>query len=240
MTNTKTRSQEVTPPFGKPGKKGQAETWLDSIGTSSRPYALPPLPYSTSALDGFLDAETLEVHHGRHHRSYVDGLNATLEALAKARRERAFDSIRALTRALAFHGSGHVLHSLYWESMSPDGGGDPQADLRAAIERCFGDVDAFRGHFAAATEGVEGGGWGVLAYEPLGHTLVVTAIESHQHQALQGSIPLLVCDVWEHAYYARYWNERAKYVKGFLDVVNWDFAARRLAQALALARETQP
>jgi Fe-Mn family superoxide dismutase len=193
-------------------------------------YELPQLPYPLDALDGFLSAEILEIHHGGHHQKYVDGLNTTLEELAEARRQDEPSRIQALSRALAFHGSGHVLHTLYWNSMSPNGGGEPGGELKRALEICFGNVDGFREHFAAASREAEASGWGILAYEPLAHRLVVTAAESHQNMVFQGTIPLLVCDVWEHAYYLKYHQDRAAYVKGFMDVIHWDFAARRLAQ----------
>ncbi len=197
-------------------------------------YTLPPLPYPKDALDGFLSAEILEIHHDRHHAGYVKGLNRTLAAMEEARAKGDYGAIKSLTRALAFHGSGHVLHSLYWQSMSPDGGGDPKDPaLEQALAASFGSVDAFRKHFAAATKAAEASGWGILAWEPLGQRLVVLAAESHQQMGLQGSVPLLVCDVWEHAYYLRYENRRGDYVKGFLDVMNWDFAAERLAAARA-------
>jgi Fe-Mn family superoxide dismutase len=194
-------------------------------------YELPPLPYATNALDGFLSAEILELHHDRHHAAYVEGLNRTLDLLAEARRKDDFARVRELSRALAFHGSGHVLHTLYWHSMSPDGGGDPSGELKREIDAAFGSADAFRRHFAAAAKEAEASAWSLLAWEPLGRRLVVTVAESHQQMALQGAVPLLVCDVWEHAYYLRYQNRRADYVDGFLDVIHWGFAARRLAEA---------
>jgi superoxide dismutase, Fe-Mn family len=191
-------------------------------------YTLPDLPYAYDALDGFLSAEILEFHHDKHHAGYVNGLNTTLEALAEARKKSDHAKTQALTRALAFHGSGHVLHSLYWRSMNPEGGGDPKGAMQKAIERDFGTADAFRKHFASATKTAEASGWGALAYEPLGDRLVVLAFESHQQMGLQGATPLLVCDVWEHAYYLRYQNKRADYVEKFFDVIDWSFAQERL------------
>jgi Fe-Mn family superoxide dismutase len=201
------------------------------IDWTSSQYELPPLPYPSDALEGFLSAEILELHHDRHHKKYVEGLNRTLEQLAAARRQDDFDHVQSLTRALAFHGSGHVLHTLYWHSMSPSGGGEPDGDLKTAIEAGFGTVGQFRRHFAAAAEQAEASGWGLLVYEPFARRLLVTAAESHQQMALQGAIPLLVCDVWEHAYYLKYQNRREEYVQGFMDVIHWDFVAQRLAWA---------
>jgi len=202
----------------------------------SSEYELPPLPYDKSALDGFLSAELLELHHDQHHRKYVDGLNQALVRLAEARRNDDFEPIRALSRAVAFNGSGHVLHTLYWHSMSPQGGGDPAGDLKKALEASFGSVDGFRRHFAAATKKVEGGGWGCLVYEPFGRRLLINAFESHQNMAFHGTTPLLVCDVWEHAYYLDYRNRRTEYVDRFLDVVHWDLAARRLEEVVGAGR----
>lgn len=196
------------------------------------PYELPPLPYSTDALDGFLSSEVLELHHGKHHAGYVKKLNATLEALAEARSKNRTEELPALTRKLAFHGSGHALHSLYWTSMSPAGGGKPTGELAAALERDFGSFDAFRAQFAAASEGAEASGWGLLVHEPLGGRLMVTAAESHQNMAFQGARPLLACDVWEHAYYLGYQNRRADYVKRFFDVIDWESVAARYADSV--------
>ncbi len=184
-------------------------------------YTLPPLPYAANALDAFLSAEILTLHHDKHHAGYVKGLNEALEALAAARAAGNLDDVKSLTRAVAFHGSGHVLHTLYWNSMSPQGGGAPAGDLKAMIDASFGSVDAFRAHFAAATKQAEASGWGILAYEPFGNRLLVLAAESHQQMAVEGAVPLLVCDVWEHAYYLKYQNRRAEYVDKFFDVINW-------------------
>jgi Fe-Mn family superoxide dismutase len=202
---------------------------------SQTTYELPPLPYSLNALDGFLSAETLQLHHGKHHAGYVRNLNETLAALAEARAKEDLSSLPALNRKLAFHGSGHVLHSLYWTSMTPEGGGHPTGELKEAIERDFGSTDAFREQFAATCTAVEASGWGLLAYEPLADRLIVTAAENHQNMAFQGTLPLLVCDVWEHAYYLGYENRRADYVKGFFDVIDWKSAAERFEQARRLA-----
>ena len=200
-------------------------------------YELPPLPYAKNALDGFLSAEILELHHDKHHAGYVKGLNSALDGLEEARKKSNFGQVKALERELAFHGSGHILHTLYWNSMSPKGGGNPSGELKRAIDASFGSVDAFRKHFSAATKAAEASSWGVLAFEPLGNRLLVLAVEDHQNMTVQGAVPLLVCDVWEHAYYLRYKNDRGSYVDKFWDVVNWSYADKRLAAARA---ETMP
>jgi Fe-Mn family superoxide dismutase len=196
------------------------------------PYELPALPYATDALNGFLSAEILELHHGKHHKAYVDGLNKALADLAQARADGNFAALKGIERNLAFHGSGHVLHSLYWRSMSPQGGGAPGGQLAAMLMRDFGSIDAFRTQFAEATKQAEASAWGLLVYEPIGRRLLVTAVEDHQNMSLQGAVPLVACDVWEHAYYLRYRNKRAEYVDRFFDVVDWKGAAERLSKAL--------
>lgn len=203
----------------------------EGAATGLPEYQLPPLPYATNALDGFLSSEILELHHAKHHAAYVKGLNSALSSLSEARREGKFDAVKDLTRAVAFHGSGHVLHSLYWASMSPSGGGGPTGDLAAGLSASFGSVDAFRQQFAAAAKAAEASAWAMLVYEPLGDRLLILAPESHQQMGLPGCVPLIVCDVWEHAYYLRYQNRRADYVDGFFGVMDWSFAARRLAGA---------
>ncbi|GMV43065.1 MAG: superoxide dismutase [Fe-Zn] 1 [Myxococcales bacterium] len=206
---------------------GAARTMVEVEVQAPREYTLAPLPYATNALDGYLSAEILELHHGKHHAGYVKGLNDTLAALTEARAKGDYATIKHLERQLAFHGAGHVLHTLYWESMSPKGGGQPTGALAKAITEGFGSADAFRAHFAAATKAAEASGWGILAWEPLGKRLVILAAESHQQMGLPGAVPLLACDVWEHAYYLRYKSDRGTYVDRFFDVIDWRGAGAR-------------
>ncbi|MHC4561868.1 MAG: superoxide dismutase [Planctomycetota bacterium] len=199
-------------------------------------YVLPPLPYEADALEPHLDARTLSVHHDKHHAGYVRGLNAALEKLAAARQAGDFSAIKALSRALAFHGSGHVLHTLFWHSMTP-GGSQPSGDFAEVVMRDFGSVDSMQAHFAAATKKVEGSGWGILAVEPMAGKLLVLQAEKHQDLTVWGAVPLLVCDVWEHAYYLQYQNRRGDWVDSFLRVANWVFACDRYRAAIATAVE---
>lgn len=210
--------------------QGEARA-ADAPEKGPKTYELPPLPYDKGALDGFLSAEILEIHHGKHHAGYVKGLNDTLAALEDSRKKGAWGDVKHLERQLAFNGSGHVLHTLYWNSMSPKGGGRPEGSIGAAIDASFGSFDAFRGHFAAATKAAEASGWGILAWEPFGQRLLILAAESHQQMAFQGATPLLACDVWEHAYYLRYKNDRGTYVDRFFDVIDWRGAASRFDAA---------
>jgi Fe-Mn family superoxide dismutase len=192
-------------------------------------YALPPLPYKS--LEPVIDDATLALHHDKHHAGYVKGANAALEALAKAREAGDFALVKHWERELAFHGSGHALHALYWTSLWPGGRGEPSAELARAIEASFGSKEKMLAQFAAATKAVEASGWGVLAWEPLGRRLVVLQAERHQDLTVWGCVPILVCDVWEHAYYLKYQNNRGAYVDTVMGIVDWQSASARFAAA---------
>jgi len=193
------------------------------------PYQLPALPWDAAAMEGFLSREIVQLHHGAHHKGYVDGLNKTLADMADARARQQWDALKGLERNLAFHGAGHLLHTLYWNSLSPSGGGAPTPGrLRSLLERDFGSVDLFRAQFAAAAKAAEASSWALLVWEPVGARLLVTVAENHQNMQLPGAVPLLALDLWEHAYYLKYTSKRAAYVDKFFEVVDWAGAAARL------------
>jgi superoxide dismutase, Fe-Mn family len=198
-------------------------------------YTLPDLPYDYAALEPALSGDILELHHGKHHNAYVAGANTTLEQLAEARESRQFGSLVGLEKTLAFNLSGHVLHSIFWQNLSPDGGDRPDGALAAAIEEHFGSFDAFAAQLTTATTSVQGSGWGVLGWEPVGRKLIVQQVYDHHGNVGIGSTPLLVFDAWEHAYYLQYRNVRPDYVKKLWDLVSWDDVARRYAAATAAA-----
>jgi Fe-Mn family superoxide dismutase len=202
------------------------------------PHVLPPLPYDYKALEPHIDEQTMRLHHDIHHKGYVDGLNAAEEKLAAARQSGEFGAVQALQRALAFHGSGHFNHCVFWENMSPDGGGAPSGDLAKRIEQDFGGFDPFKKHFSAAAATVEGNGWGILAWHPMAGHLMVLASMNHQNQGVHGAVPLLMLDVWEHAYYLKYQNKRPAYVEAWWNVVNWANVAERYEKARALQAQT--
>lgn len=204
--------------------------------TTASPYSLPDLRYDYGALEPHCSGTILELHHARHHAAYVAGLNAVLEDLAAARAAGDFAGLAGLERAWAFHLAGHVLHSQFWENLSPDGGGEPGGDLAAALEEHFGGFAAFRAQMSAATVGVMGSGWGALCWEPVGRRLAVAQVYDHQDNLGPGSVPLLVIDAWEHAYYLQYQNRRADYVEAIWNVIDWDDVARRFAAARGAAR----
>ncbi len=203
-------------------------------------YTLPALSYGYDALEPMYDQQTLKLHHDKHHAAYVKGLNDALAKLKNAREAKDFAAVKAASIDLAFNGSGHILHTLFWHSMKPGGnGGQMPAELKGALDESFGSADNAQAHFAAATKAVEGSGWGVLAFEPVAQKVVVLQCEKHQNLTIWGVIPLLVCDVWEHAYYLKYQNNRAEWVDNFMKLANWDFAAERLAAAKSCAAELQ-
>lgn len=194
-------------------------------------YELPDLPYDYSALEPALSGEIIELHHDKHHAAYVKGANDTVEKLAAARHAGDLGGIVGLEKTLAFNLSGHVLHSIYWENLSPDGGGEPTGELASAIAESFGSFAGFRAQLTAATATVQGSGWGVLAWEPLAGRLIVSQVYGHHENVGIGSTPLLVFDAWEHAYYLQYRNVRPDYVERLWDLVNWEDVSARLAAA---------
>jgi Fe-Mn family superoxide dismutase len=205
-------------------------------------YVLPDLAYDYGALEPHISGRVMELHHDKHHRTYVDGANQVLEQLAETRARNDFTRLAALEHALAFHVSGHLLHSLFWQNLGPDGGGEPNGDLGETIERDFGSFQAFRAQLSKAAETHMGSGWAVLLWEPLSARLLTAQIHDHQSHTIQGSVPLLVLDAWEHAYYAQYANEKKKFFEAVWNVWNWDDVARRFAEAqsatLSLASAT--
>ena len=204
-----------------------AETLLPGCFDADGQAVLPDLPYAADALDAAIDAQTMELHHGRHHRGYVTGYNITLGALAEARSSGDFSQLENLSRRLMFHGGGHVLHAIFWRSMSPSGGGRPEGPLAAAIDRDFGSFEAFSNHFQAAARSVEGSGWGMLTLHLGSGRLLVQQAHNQQQLTLWSSVPILPVDVWEHAYYLRYQNRRADYVTAFMSVIDWAEVGRR-------------
>jgi superoxide dismutase, Fe-Mn family len=194
-------------------------------------YTLPDLPYDYSALEPHYSAQILELHHDKHHAAYVKGLNDTMDQLAEARDKGDFSSIVGLEKSHAFNLSGHVLHSIFWTNLSAEGGDKPDGDLAAAIDEYFGNFDAFKAQLTSATTTVQGSGWGVLAWEPLGKRLYVEQVYDHQGNVGQSGVNLLVFDAWEHAYYLQYLNVRADFVNALWNIVNWNDVAERYARA---------
>jgi len=193
-------------------------------------FSLPPLPYKS--LDPVIDDATLALHHDKHHAAYVTGANKALEELAKARDAGDFALLKHWERELAFHGSGVVLHNLYWAGMWPGGRGKPEGALAEAIDAGFGSLARMQAQLASAAKAVEGSGWAVVAWEPATTRLAVLQVEKHQDLTVWGCVPILICDVWEHAYYLKYQNRRPDYVDAWMKIIDWQSAAARFAAAV--------
>lgn len=197
-------------------------------------HQLPPLPYSYDALEPYIDEEIMRLHHSKHHQSYVDGLNKAERMMAESRRTGGYDLIRHWEREAAFHGAGHYLHTIFWNIMSPDGGGSPTGDLARQINQDFGSFEKFKEHFSAAANEVEGVGWAILIWSPRSHRLEILQAEKHQLLSQWDVIPLLVLDVWEHAYYLQYKNDRKEYVDNWWNIVDWSKVSYRYNEAKQL------
>jgi superoxide dismutase, Fe-Mn family len=190
-------------------------------------FTLPELPYAYDALEPYYDEQTVRIHHDKHHAGYVKGLNNAMKKLAEIRETGDASLIKHWEREMAFHGAGHWFHTMFWENMrSGKEENKAEGELLEVIEKSFGSWEKFLIQFKAATIAVEGSGWGVLALDPKG-MLHIFAVENHQKVWVPGLKPILVCDVWEHAYYLKYQNKRAEWVDNFLKIINWDDVATR-------------
>ena len=199
----------------------------------AKKYVLPELPYTYDALEPHISAEIMELHHSKHHQNYVNGANAALEKLDAARKDGSIAAVvTALSKDLAFNLGGHTNHSLFWENLSPNGGGKPTGALAAAIDEDFGSFEEFQKHFAAAALGLQGSGWAVLAYDKIGERLVIEQMTDQQGNLSIDLVPLLLLDMWEHAFYLQYKNVKADYVAAVWNVFNWDEVAARYAAAV--------
>ena len=194
-------------------------------------YTLPELGYDYGALAPHISARIMELHHGKHHQAYITGANAALAQLAEARASGSFANVNKLTKDLAFNLGGHTNHSVFWTNLSPDGGDEPTGELASAIDDFFGSFDAFTAHFTAVAMGVQGSGWAALLWDSIGQQLIVQQFFDQQSNFPVGTVPVLLLDVWEHAYYLDYQNVRADYVKAFWNVVAWQDVATRFTAA---------
>ena len=197
-------------------------------------YTLPELAYGYSALEPHISGKAMALHHGKHHAAYVTNANAAIEGLDEARERGNFTKVAALEKALAFNLSGHVLHSLFWRNLSPQGGGRVDGVLAQAIDRDFGSFDTFRAQFTEVASTIMGSGWAALVWEPLGRRLLVTQIYDHQSNLTQGGVPLLVLDAWEHAYYLQHENRKNEFFEAVWNLWNWRDVADRFDTARKL------
>jgi Fe-Mn family superoxide dismutase len=188
---------------------------------------LPALPYPENALEPVIDRETVKIHHDKHFAAYVAGLNKTLKDIEKARQTGDFEHIKAMSRDLAFNASGVILHWIYFSTIGPKAGATPTGKVGELIKRDFGSFDNFWKQFSAASKNVEASGWGILAWDPFSKKLFILEAEKHQNLTSWGAMPLMVCDVWEHAYYLKYQNRRADYVDNFARIIDWNKVEER-------------
>jgi Fe-Mn family superoxide dismutase len=209
---------------------------MSAAGTSlDSGHQLPPLPYDYNALEPYMDTQTLQLHHDKHHAGYVRGLNKAEDELAKARNSGDFSLIQHWSRQVAFHGAGHFFHSLFWKTMAKPGTtgvGEPYGLSAEMIKRDFGDFKKFKAHFTAAAKTVEGSGWGMLAYRPTDEKLVILQVENHQKLSQVFVLPILCIDVWEHSYYLKYHNRRAEFIDAWWNLVNWPEVETNLKAAM--------
>ncbi len=195
-------------------------------------YTLPDLPYDYTALEPHISGRIMELHHDKHHATYVKGANTALEKMAEAREDGTIaDKALLLSRNLQFNLGGHTNHSIFWKNMSPDGGDKPTGELASAIDEFFGSFEAFQAHFTAAAMTIQGSGWAVLGYDQIGGRLVLQQMEDQSNGVTAGLIPVVMLDMWEHAFYLDYQNVKPDYVKAWWNVVNWADAQQRFENA---------
>jgi Fe-Mn family superoxide dismutase len=193
-------------------------------------FSLPKLPYDYKALEPYVSEQQLTLHHDKHHLAYVNGANAILEKLEKARKENTELDQKATLKELSFHIGGHILHSIFWDNLAPagKGGGKPGGAMADEIDKEFGSFDRFKAEFTKAAVSVEGSGWTALAIHGCVPRPVIMQIEKHNANVYPSFNILMVLDVWEHAYYLDYKNDRAKFVDAFWNLVNWDYVNKVL------------
>jgi len=199
-------------------------------------YVLPKLPYNYNALEPYISEQQLTIHHDKHHLTYVNAANAAFKKLEDARQSKVEIDVKAMLKELSFNIGGHQLHSIFWPTMAPagkGGGGEPTSKLADAINKEFGSFGQFKAEFSKAAATTEGSGWAALAIDVKTKQLAIMQIEKHNVNVYTGFYIVMVLDVWEHAYYLDYKNERPKFVEAFWNIVNWEQINKRFEEALA-------
>ena len=193
-------------------------------------YTLPELPYDYAALEPHISGKIMQLHHDKHHQTYVTGANTAIEQLAEARESGSLATVNKLEKDLAFNLGGHVNHSIFWTNLGPDTK-VPEGELAAAIDEFFGSFEQFQAQFAAVANGIQGSGWSVLAWDQVGQKLVTFQLFDQQANVPLGVVPIFMLDMWEHAFYLDYLNVKADYVKAVWNIVDWENVAARFANA---------
>jgi len=210
-----------------------AENKIEKLVDKDGTFVQQTLPYSENFLEPFMDAETLHLHYTFHHGSAVKGANKDLQMIKKAMDDNSLETVDFWTKKLAYHLSSHILHSVFWTNLN-NKKTDPRGDLLKRIEKDFGSYDKLKMYLAKTAKDVDGNGWGILGYQPYTDKLTILQCENHEKLTQWGVIPLLVIDVWEHAYYLKFKNKRTDFVDNLFSILNWDNASQRLDTALKL------
>lgn len=208
---------------------------IDKLVDANGNYMLQPLPYSEGFLEPYMDAETMHLHYTFHHGGAVKGANKDLSMIKKALDDNNLETVDYWTKKLSYHFSSHILHSIFWTNLT-NKKTLPTGNLQKRIEKDFGSYDRLKLLIAATAKNVDGNGWGIVAYQPYSDSLTVLQCENHEKLTQWGAIPLLVIDVWEHAYYLKYKNKRTDFVDALFNIINWDNAALRLDEAIKLTK----
>ena len=217
-----------------PLSNNKKDTSLFDVPLQGSKYELPPLPYAYDALEPVIDQETMRLHHDIHFEGYKKGLNQAAAMLEEARNKNDYSVVSYWEDQLAFNGAGYVLHTVFFQNMGPVGSTAPSANLIKTLSDSFGSLEALQSQFSRAAETVQGSGWAILGYQPFGKKLIILQAEKHQNKTQWAVIPILVLDVWEHAYYLKYQNKRSEYVKNWWSVVDWNNVENRLNAAIKL------
>lgn len=207
------------------------ESGLDKLTDANGNFQHLPLPYNKSFLEPQMDEETVYLHHTFHHGGAVKAANVDLQKIRKAMDEQNFETTDYWTKKLSYHFSSHILHTIFWTNLT-NKRTDPGGVLLKRIEKDFGSYEKLKGYMAATSKNVDGNGWGILGYQPYSDKLTIMQCENHEKLTQWGVVPLLVIDVWEHAYYLKYKNKRADFVDTMLQIINWDNVAERLNAAV--------
>ena len=211
------------------------EGGIDKLTDANGNFALLPLPYAENFLEPNMDAETTHLHYTFHHGGAVKAANGDMKKIREAMDANNFETVDYWTKKLSFHFSSHVLHTIFWTNLT-NKKTEPKGELLKRIEKSFGSYEKLKGYIAATSKNVDGNGWGILGYQPYSDSLTVLQCENHEKLTQWGVVPLLVIDVWEHAYYLKYKNKRADFVDALFNVINWDNVSQRLDIALKIMR----